>query len=147
MENGSCEMCGKEGILLQATVEKSIMSLCAKCASYGRILDNNHPKQKFQSRPTKEFITSFIPDFHRQIQKMRERKGLTQADLARALAEKESVIHKIEAGHYTPEIKLAKKLEQYLGIKITEQLEPVKETSKIDFKNEQITIGDLLKKK
>ncbi len=150
MDTSSCEMCGKESILLQAKVENSIMSLCSRCARFGTILDHpqERPRQTFHhEKPAQELIT-FVTDFHLIIRKAREQKHMTQPQLAHILAEKESVITKIEAGHYTPEIKLARKLEQFLGIKITETYKPTDEDKpSIDFKQSHLTIGDLIKKK
>ena len=64
------------------------------------------------------------------------------------LAEKESVVQKIESGSLIPSLKASKKLEQYLGIKLI-QKEPIKrheskEKPVVDFKDKSITIGDLM---
>ena len=69
--------------------------------------------------------------------------------IGRFIAEKESVIHKIESGQLEPTIPLAKQLEQYLRIKLItmnkgEKIEKEKNRD-INFSDKVITIGDMLK--
>ena len=71
--------------------------------------------------------------------------GLKQKELAKMLAEKESVIHKLESGNIEPSLNLARKLERQLRIKIIEQHELGKEDNhKYKSKRTVLTIGDLI---
>ena len=81
------------------------------------------------------------------IKKTRERLGLKQEELAQKIAEKESIIHKLESGKIRPSMKLAKKLERFLEIKLVEMEE--EEESPIVPKGTGggFTIGDMIKVK
>ena len=83
-------------------------------------------------------------DFAEKIRKKREKLGLKQEDFAKRISEKESVVHKLETGEFTPSLKLARKLEVLLGIKLIESYE---EEEKITAKGEteEFTIGDVIK--
>ena len=69
--------------------------------------------------------------------------GLKQKEFAKFLAERESLIHKMESGTYTPSIELARKLERQLGISLVEQKEV--KTQKLEKKASKFTIGDIIK--
>ena len=86
-----------------------------------------------------EIVESY-PDV---IRKGREKKGLKQEELAQQITEKESVIHKLETGHLKPRLKLAKKLEIFLGIELVQNHED-NFGKKVDLKNKTLTIGDLI---
>lgn len=146
-----CEMCGKEQeFLKRAKIDGSIMRVCESCANFGKtILEPREfiaKKKKFEEdiEPT-EFIAE---DYSSKIRDAREKLGLTQEELAKKLAEKVSIIHKLESGHFEPGIELARKLENFLKIKLvltdSEELE-IKE--KQDHKSSPLTIGDLIKEK
>ena len=71
-------------------------------------------------------IQIITPDYSELIKKKREKLGLKQEELAKKIAEKESIIHKIESGQFEPSVELARKLEKFLNIKLIEQHEEVK---------------------
>lgn len=62
-----------------------------------------------------------IEDFGAVVRQARERLGLTQAELAKQISEKLSVIKKIEAGRLKPDELLARKLERALKVKLIEE--------------------------
>ena len=148
----ACELCGKETTLIQARIEGSTLAVCGNCAKHGKILDNADPAYAPRTyTPTlrdslRVPALTFVDDLGERVKKARETKKLSQIDLAKIISEKESIITKIETGHYTPELKLVKKLEHFLGIKLTQEYKPVEE-SPIDLSSSTLTIGDLLKKK
>jgi putative transcription factor len=95
-----------------------------------------------------EVTEEIVDDYNIRIKRARELRLLTQEGLARAIAEKESAIHKLESGQLKPNIKLANKLEQFLNIKLTEEHKEEKKQDKkktIDLKDDSLTIGDLIK--
>jgi putative transcription factor len=69
---------------------------------------------------------------------------MNQEDFAKKIAEKVSVVHKLEIGEIKPSLALARKLERLLGIKLIEFYE---EESKGNAKvsTEGFTIGDIVK--
>lgn len=152
-----CEMCGEEKLhLYKAIVEESILSVCDRCKKFGEVLSIEKPKieepkqekQKPKPKLEEEKQEIIVDDYSWKVRKAREEKGMTQEELAKALAEKESVIHKIESNQMVPSLQLAKKLEQFLRIDLIEEFDPNKAPVKeLDFKDEAITIGDLIRLK
>ena len=123
----TCELCGKTAPIVPALVEGVSLDICSACAKFGKILH----------RPKVEAILQKSPLYHKQkqdepkfavvenyadcIRKKREELGIKQIDLARMVAERESVIQKMENGELEPSLDLAKKLEKRLHIKLIEE--------------------------
>lgn len=155
-----CEMCGEERLhLYKVIVEGSLLSVCEKCKKFGEVISIEKPKieerkkEKAKPEPPKfveeeEKQEVVIDDYAERIKEAREKRDLTQEQLAKAIAEKESVIHKIESNQMVPSMKLAKKLEQFLRIRLVEEFDPNKKPVKeLDLRDEAITIGDLIRLK
>ena len=143
---GNCEMCGSESSLFHSLVEGVELKVCKNCASFGKKI--NKPiktaiKKIFSKKPEREIIQSIVEDFPKLIRQKREKMGLKQKEFARFLAERESIIHKMESGSYTPSIELARKLEKQLGLSLIEQNEI--KPQKIKASKEKFTIGDMIK--
>jgi len=142
-----CDMCGKEEQLVDAIVEGSMLSVCSRCAKHGNIIavvKNQEPVRQYAPELIAETEIE-IGECAKQVKKAREKKGLTQKKLAQALAEKESVIHRIESGKIKPTVNVAKKLEQFLGIKIVEEFTPEPtEVKRLNLRDPELTIGDLI---
>lgn len=149
----NCEMCGKGGELVDAIVEGTMMQVCLECSKHGNVIAVNQPvvekqiERKVEEETRTEYIDMIVENFAEKIKKARERKGLKQEDLARSIAEKESVIHQLEVGKLKPSFKLAKKLSVFLNIDLIESVaqKMSSQNKPINFKNKDITIGDLLK--
>ncbi len=153
-----CEMCGEEKLhLYRAIVEGSLISVCDKCKKFGEVISVERPKteepikekRKLEQKPVKEENQEIVvDDCADKVRAEREKRSMTQEELAKSVAEKESVIHKIESKQITPSIQVAKKLEQFLNIKLIEEFDPNKETTKeLNFKDEALTIGDIIRLK
>lgn len=147
-------MCGKEEpALYKAVIEGAVMNVCSGCASTGEIIKKPELKVEFTDKKREQrgeepetamFIVS--SDFAENVKSAREKQNLTQEKLGEAIAEKISVIQSVEAGKLTPSLKLARKFEQFLHVRLIEEYkEKPKEKNKIDFKSTTLTIGDLLK--
>jgi len=144
-----CEMCGKEGELREVIVEGVLLEVCGNCASYGEVI-NIKPKfilQEKKRTSKNEEIEVIVSDYNEKVKKAREKFGLTQEEVGFKIAEKESTIHSIEAGKLEPNIALARKLEQFFRINLIEKYKEEKKSKKIDFRDGNLTIGDLLKSK
>jgi len=153
-----CEMCGRdmsrrEDELVDAIIEGAVVKVCLDCSRHGSVILINQPvvdkkmekKREIEAKP--EFVDVVVEDFANRIKKGRERKGLKQEDLAQAIAEKESVVHQLETGKLKPSYKLAKKLSVFLSIDLLETVESsTKHKKDINFHDDSVTIGDLLKK-
>jgi len=85
-------------------------------------------------------------DVARRVSRARQKLGMKQEHLAKKIAEKESLVQKIESGQFTPSIRLARKLENHLRIKLVEQHAEKREQK---FKSDKValTIGDMLQLK
>ena len=145
----ACDMCGKDSVLFKTMIEGSLLNVCENCSKYGKIIEKVE-KEPVKSKIIKRKIdepNDFIVDgYFKIIKESREKKNLTQKELAMKINEKESVIEKIEQGKMEPDILFAKKLGNFLNIKLIEKIE-IKERVNINFKDKVMTIGDLLKMK
>ncbi len=146
-----CDMCGKEDMRLsQAIVEGSMMSVCKNCTKFGKVISVDKPEQasraKIQLRmPVEKEIESIVPGYGNIVKKAREARSMKQEELAKKIAEKESVIHKIESGSFEPPIDLARKLERLLGVRlVTMEATTSQGTTTVDVGKSDMTIGDLI---
>ncbi len=159
----SCEMCGYVTESLQrAIVEGTMLLLCDKCSKFGEVIQFRKPSeaivnQRLAYRRTSRFASSSVAGFREDeevlvnslgsiVKNAREKLGKNQEDVAKDLAEKVSVLQKIESGSMEPSMQLAKKLEQYFRIQIVKKLEKSEEedVEKIS-KSSSLTIGDFIK--
>lgn len=143
-------MCGRENeVLMHAIVEGSMLSVCKNCARFGNVIEVKKPEVKEKriiAKEEPELIEYIVKDYAGRIKKAREARELTQENLAKNIAEKESVIHNLESGQLQPSLKLARKLEQFFQIKlIDEYKEEEAHKKKLDLKDQELTIGDLLR--
>jgi len=150
-----CDMCGSEKKLMDAIVEGVMMKVCENCAKYGEVIPIKSgeeiaslPKlRKTQHVKDEKEFDYVLEKYAEMVKKAREKKGLKQEEVAKAIAEKESVIHNIESGHLRPSIRLAKKIGAFLGVNLIAKEERKIEKKNVDFRDPGITIGDLLKGK
>jgi len=144
-----CELCGKDTELFTAMVEGIQLRVCAGCGRFGKVLRKIQlpaaPKAaRVKSEPVQ--VESVVSDYSNKIRAAREKRGLTQIDFAKLITVKESLIHKMETGHFEPPIDMARKMERILRITLVEvrQEEGVVKQEKEE-KTEGLTIGDILK--
>jgi len=143
-----CEICGKKiiGKPIRVKIEGSIMDVCVDCSKFGKIQRQRTERPKRPPRRTVkniEPIYEILEDYNMIIREAREKRGWSREDLAKKINEKVSVIHRIEAARMEPDIKLAKKLEKTLNIRILEKFEEEEtpDLSRGSFKG--TTIGDI----
>lgn len=147
-------MCGRSARNpVKIRLEGAALSVCESCAKFGHIIEI--PKSVvsisggaviFQSKRREPQIIpkeEIAANCAALVKNAREKKGITQEELARRIPEKESVIHRIEQGRMLPDIALAKKLERALGIRlITMAAEERRELGKSGASG--LTLGDLM---
>ena len=125
-----CDMCGKKDISpVKVKLEGTVMSVCSQCASYGqRLADpekrvsnftSHRPRVKREDPNANKFV---VKNYGPLIKQARESKNLKQEQVAKSLNEKESIIHKIESGHFKPSFALARKLEKFFSITLIEEV-------------------------
>ncbi len=152
-----CDMCDKEvgdSQLFYAMVEGTRLRVCKSCSKFGKVLKQvREPiakqfrqQQEFTPKKVDETEEMIVGDYANKVKSARESKGLKQEELAQKISEKESVIHNVESGHMEPDIKLAHKLEHFLGIKLVEEVELAGDiSSKPESTSESLTVGDIIK--
>lgn len=153
----NCEICGKSAALLQAVIEGVDIEVCGDCARFGTIrqksvsshaerYDGRAAGRQGFSRPS-EPIPAIVGDYAQRIKRRREHLGLTQAELAKKLAERESVVSALESGTMEPSIVLAQKIERALSINLVEVDGSKEQAITIHQKSVGMTLGDLIKKR
>ncbi|MBU1975572.1 MAG: TIGR00270 family protein [Nanoarchaeota archaeon] len=155
-----CELCGKSEVRHKVRVEGVNINVCDNCSDCGTILETKPSaeekkviikqekrEEKRQASPLAkgEIVQIIVPDYSKQIKQAREKMNMKQKDFAQKIAEKESVIHNLEAGRMKPNIELARKLEKALHINLVDQIEDKNDPIKTTSSGESMTIGDLLK--
>lgn len=152
----TCEMCGATDSSFRVLVEGTNMSVCKNCSKFGKVIRApppvskyknkkwNKPKREIKKEPVVEIIEAIVEGFGMKIKNKRENLNLKQIELAKMIAEKESMVQKIESGHVQPSIAFAKKLEKVLKIKLIEKIESETGGNKVKSKSGPLTIGDML---
>jgi len=137
-----CEICGKEAVK-RAEIDGATVNVCEECARYGKVLPEP-VKRKPKSEPKMPDSSKYVdPDYPELVKKAREKKGLKIGELAKRINEKESVVSRLETGHLSPPLKLARKLESFLDIKLILEYED-RQISRSDKEGSGLTIGDVV---
>ncbi|MDI6724148.1 MAG: multiprotein bridging factor aMBF1 [Methanobacterium sp.] len=144
-----CEICGKKiiGKPMKTKIESSTMLTCNACAKFGKV--QREPPKLRKHRPVRrkprfeEPSHEILEDYNVIIREAREKKGWSREDLAEKIYEKASVINRLESGKMVPDIKLARKLERILNIKLMEKLEDVIPDDVGPSARRGATIGDI----
>ncbi len=141
-----CELCGRAGVDRKAEVEGAVLNVCERCASLGRDLTPSVETliQKPKPRLPEELDVSVAPNFPELIRKSREKKKLTQQQLAAQIKEPISSLKRIEEG-WEPPLVVLKKIEREMGIKLLERVSAGK--SQPLPKKAKLTIGDMIEVK
>ena len=108
-----CEMCGRNGQLIRAEIEGSVLSVCSNCAPFGRKVDIRSEVRG--RRPLTIENKSINPDYAKIVRSARVSSVLTIDQLAEKIGEKANVVERVEKG-MRPTDALAKKLEKALNI-------------------------------
>ncbi len=157
-----CEICGKavpEHNPIRAKIEGSVMVVCKECSKLGKI-QKAPPKPKFvkqqktkKSAPKKtrnysrndEPSEELIENFKDEVRRAREAKNWSREDLGKKINERVSVITRIETGKMTPDLKLTKKLEKALDVKLLEKIDNVDLNQFISNSSGERTLGNIMK--
>ena len=157
-----CEICGKtvpEDNPIRAKIEGSVMVVCKECSKLGRIQKAPaQPKFRQQSKGKKAKSTQrgsysrrdepteeLVEEFNSKIRNARESKKWSREDLGKKINERVSVITRIETGKMTPDIKLTKKFEKVLNIKLLEKTSNVDLNQFINTSTGERTLGSIVK--
>ena len=141
-----CDLCGANGNLFSAIVEKSLVNICKNCLKFGKQIERNKNfdvNDVIKKKPIEENIVLLKENYNVIIKENREKLKLTQEDLAKKLNEKISLIQKVENREITPNEDFIKKIEDFFRIKLYETYK--NEKIKLNFQQSSLTIGDLIK--
>lgn len=121
-----CSLCGKDFFRLnKAEIEGSILDVCDKCTRFGTKIEepiSYQPlKREFKFSQIIE-NTYAIQHYGQKILHARIAMGLTREDFARKIHEKESVIRRIEEEELEPDVKLLRKIQGFLRLKLVENI-------------------------
>ena len=136
-----CEICGEDASG-KAKIDGVILSVCDKCTELGEKVILPVKTNKIIPKKDIEDGKYIDPKYPELIKKAREKRKLRIDELARHLNEKESVISRLERGHFSPSFKLAKKLEKFFEIELILEYEDVPYSH--EEKHSGLTIGDVI---
>jgi putative transcription factor len=161
-----CEVCGRQilGEPHRVIIERAKMTTCSSCAKLGsgewkpEPASRNWPATGNTSNPKTAFIKKrgtvtvsedivVIEGYGSLIRRTREKMGLSHKDLGRKIAEKISVLKKIENEKIMPDQKVSEKLEHTLGIKLLIPLVVPKVSLPSVSLNKGVTLGEIVKLK
>lgn len=140
-----CTLCGKTvDKIFKAKIEGSIIEVCEKCLKFGeRIEEVKHVSKKVKrlAKPLPE-ESVLVDNYGEVIIRARKKMGLRRKEFAQKISEKQSVIRRVEMQEMVPDIKLRKKIENFLGISLKETREEKFVERKT--KTGRLTIGDVV---
>ena len=148
-----CDLCGKDAELYTTLIEGTELQVCINCSQFGKVLKRvaapvaEIKTGRLVAEEGPEIIELVVAHYPSLVKQAREKAGLKQEELAQKLNEKESIIQKVETGHYQPSMKLARKLEKFLHITLVEETKIEKQKQSASSSAKGFTIGDLLKKR
>ncbi|MCL5672693.1 MAG: TIGR00270 family protein [Nitrososphaerota archaeon] len=131
----TCEVCGRplDGAPSKVTMDGAVLSVCRRCAGRGKPYQPPPSPQRgfgLAPRPVraiKEPELEVDPQCGPMVKQAREKLGLTQEQLGRAINVKASVVSHVESGKMKPDIALARTLARYLKVDLlvpSAELEP-----------------------
>ncbi len=160
----NCEICGSpiRGPPSRIVVEGARLVVCAECSTHGEDYWQPAAPSKVPERPAPKPVRvrpraprETLPkdyaelelrdDYANLIRKAREKRSLTQGDLARLAKERLSMIQKIELGKMIPNVRLSRALEHLLKIELLVPAVEPKTPKSVANEAEELTIGDIIK--
>ena len=149
---GTCEMCGSDSSSLRdARVAGTEMKLCANCSKHGNIVEDRTAVSRtfYKKRRGEEIEFDVVENYASLINSELSKRNLNSHQLARAVNIKESSLHKYLSNKIKIDVLSAKKIETFLEITLTRQVESVNVSDYIEEEIQEDTsssLGDLLMK-
>ena len=148
----TCEVCGtNKGPYYIVMVEGSRVSCCKECSKYGHILIAPvEPKSKKSDsaegeKPSRPVIEEMVmSDYWIKIRTAFEKSGMEQDDFAKRINVKVSVLQNMISNKFVPDLKLAKRLEKELSIRLIEEQADVRGAYNEDKSKMPTTLGDII---
>jgi putative transcription factor len=145
----ACEMCGAPGKLFKTILEGANLNLCQECSRFGKVIglvEGSEPidASRVGGDRGPEVVEIVVDSYASKIKGAREVLGMNQKEFAKKLNEKESIIQKIESGHFDPPIGLAKKIGKILQIRLVEQHTESHQQGNLKQESKAFTLGDFI---
>lgn len=141
-----CELCGnqmKEVYVI--SLDGTELRVCTRCAAGKNVVRRNTdelrtaPRQRKAPREEPALKDNYVEI----IRNAREQMKLPIKVLGEMINEKETVLLRIEQGKALPDLKLAKKLEKALGIKLEEEQASPEKEANVN-RAERATLGEFI---
>ena len=159
-----CEVCGREifGRPYNVVIEGAKLLVCSECAKSSlsarkyvpetprasiRRVRSPTRQTKITQRPQTGMLEDsiIVEGYGKKIRQGREKLGLTHDELSRQIGEKISLLQKLETEKMTPDLALARKLEQTLKIKILGSSTTIQVDEELrEHKPTDLTLGDIV---
>ncbi len=156
-----CEVCGRQtDKVIKRQIEGTTVSVCPACARYGSSVslfamkkrEARQRRRHVQARRRKLHAVKdlyeryeVVENYHLIIRRRREELGMKQKDFAKRLGIKESMLQKMEAGKFIPDIPTCMKIEAILGVKILREAVDEEVLARFEGRAEvEPTIGEVL---
>ena len=150
-----CELCGNPVIVGEFLIEGVEMDVCKDCSKCGKpVVRKSVPsiaaqkvvlERKRQGWKAPQSAEELVDNIGGMIRKKRSKLGLTQGQLAKMVAEKESIINKIEGNSFTPSLALARKIGHILKLTLVEKGEDKAFIAPKSKGDGVMTLGDMIK--
>lgn len=157
-----CEMCGRDATFCKkVTIEGVHLEVCAECARFGTeaqkattkpegpkpIITQRLEVREKRGKPRDIYVAGeteeLADDFANRIRDARQKRGMSQKDLAMRINERITVLSKIETGDMRPDERLISKLQKELGITLKEKVAPIQMAKESGPR--PLTLADLIK--
>jgi uncharacterized protein (TIGR00270 family) len=163
-----CELCGSNADSLTTTkISSAEMDVCSSCTDHGTVVEDQEQEEQTtkydtdttttqntsntkttisqSSTDSTEDFSALPPDYGDRIQEERESEGISRGELASQLQEKESLLRRIENNETQPTKRLQRKLENALGLDLSET--DTNSSFETDDSGNNLTIGDVIERK
>ena len=122
----TCEVCGGpiRDMPNRISIDGAVLQVCQNCVGHGTLLTPPAPKFRLsRARPMPRGVFAepeleVDPDYNSIVRHAREKMGLTQEALGRAINVKPSVISHVESKKIKPDLILARTLMHYLKVNL-----------------------------
>lgn len=121
-----------------------MIEVCDDCLKFGRkVVESVAYRSMTRKIKLEGSEEELIPDYGKLLIKKRQNKGMSREEFAKRISEKESVIRRIEDEQMEPDRELIKKIESFLGIKLTQEYVEERKYKK-EKRKARLTVGDIV---